>query len=155
MKKDRYLFAVKEEENSFLYRYYNRLRINKRGKEVQIFRPVAVLPQTVFMQDDSPPQIASYVKNILKRHFIEERIIAMHFVMHLIPWCISDPQIWIHTIFDCVGLLVSRDNPRNLLDHKDSISQAVFNISMHTLLSTLKHAILQFQRESDNYDHHV
>lgn len=112
------------------------------------------LSRTIFMQDGAPPHISRCVKDVLKTHFTEERVISRHFPY---PWPPRSPDLnpcdfW---LWGNLKHLVSRDNPRTLPDLKDSISQHVRNISPNTLRSAVEHALLRIQIVADNNGNHV
>lgn len=48
------------------------------------------------MQDIAPQYIATYFKNVFRRHFKEDHVIGRHFVMSVL----QDPQTEISVIID-------------------------------------------------------
>ena len=92
---------------------------------------------TIFMQDGAFQRISCCVKDVLKTHFTEKRVISCHFPY---PWPLRSPDLipcdfwlWRH-----LKHLVSRENPRTLPVFKDPISQHVRNISPNTLRSVVE-----------------
>ncbi|GBM61978.1 hypothetical protein AVEN_140522-1 [Araneus ventricosus] len=98
------------------------------------------------MQDGAPPHITLCVKNVLKNHFTEERIISRHFCNLWAPDL--DPcDFW---LWEHLKHLISRDNPRTLPNFKNSFLRHVLNISQNTLRSTVEHGILRLQMVAEN-----
>ncbi|GFY25113.1 uncharacterized protein TNCV_2693041 [Trichonephila clavipes] len=97
------------------------------------------------MQDGAPSHIARCVKDVLKHHFTEERVISRQF-RHLWPPRSHDLNPCDFWFWGHLKQLVSYDQPRTLPDLKDSISRHVLNISQNTLRSTVEHAIYDFKQ---------
>ena len=96
------------------------------------------LSRIMFKQDGAPPYISHCVKDGLKTRFSEERVISRYFPY---SWSLRSPDLnpcdfwlWRHLKY-----LVSRENPRNLPDLKDSISQHVRNTFSNALHSAVEH----------------
>ncbi|GFT45051.1 uncharacterized protein TNCV_3790451 [Trichonephila clavipes] len=106
------------------------------------------------MQDGAPSYITSCVKDVLKHHFTEERVISRQ-LLHLLPPQSPDLNPCKFWLWGYLRQLVSCDQPRTLPDLKDRISRHVLNISQNTLRSTVGHAILRFQIVTENDGHHV
>ncbi|GFU11159.1 transposable element tc3 transposase [Trichonephila clavipes] len=131
-------------------RYASLLR-NKICPDLQA-RPC--LSRIIFLQDGAPPHIISCVKDVLKHHFTEGRVISRPF-RHLWPPRSPDLNPCDFWLWGDLRQLVSCDQPRTLPDLKDSISRHVLNMSENTLRSTVEHAILRFQIVAENDGHHV
>ncbi|GFV79809.1 transposable element tc3 transposase [Trichonephila clavipes] len=112
------------------------------------------LSRIIFMQDGALPHIARCVKDVLKHHLTEERVISSQF-RHLWPLRSPDLNTCDFCFWGYLKQLVSCDQTKTLPDLKDSISRLFLNISQNTLRSTVEHAILRFQIEAENDDHHV
>ena len=82
------------------------------------------LSSTIFMQDGAPPHICLCVKDVLKNHFSEERIISRHF-RNLWPPRSPDLNPCDFWLWGYLKQCVGRENPRTLPDLKDSISRCV------------------------------
>ncbi|GFU94574.1 uncharacterized protein TNCV_1265451 [Trichonephila clavipes] len=108
------------------------------------------------MQDGTPAHITCCVKDVLKHHFTEKRVISRQF-LHLRSPRSPDLNPCDYWLWGGGHLrqLVSCDQPRPLPDLKDSISRHVLNMSQNTLRSTVEHATLRFQIVAENDDHHV
>ncbi|GFY09453.1 transposable element tc3 transposase [Trichonephila clavipes] len=102
------------------------------------------LSRIIFMQNGAPPHITRCVKDVLKHHFTEERVISRQF-LHLRPPRSPDLNPCDFWLWGHLRQMVSCHQPRTLPDLEDSISRHVLNISQNTLRSTLEHAILRFQ----------
>lgn len=106
------------------------------------------------MQDGAPPHIARNVKQVLRRHFSDDRIISRHFPT---AWPPRSPDLnpcdfW---LWGYLKAMVYRDPITSLSDLKESIERHVRNIPQFMLLSTVEHAILRFQTVADNGGHHI
>ncbi|GFV71675.1 uncharacterized protein TNCV_3534651 [Trichonephila clavipes] len=106
------------------------------------------------MQVGAPPHITRCVKDVLKHHFTEERVISCQF-LHLRPPRSPDLNPCDFWLWSHLRQLVSCNQPRTLPDLKHSISRHVLNMSKNTLRSTVEHAILRFQIVAENDGHHV
>ncbi|GFY07979.1 uncharacterized protein TNCV_2580111 [Trichonephila clavipes] len=107
-----------------------------------------------FLQDGAPPHITLCVKDVLKHHFTERRVISRPFRQLWPPQSpdLNSCNFW---LWGNLRQLVSCDQPRTLPDLKDSISRYVLDMSQNTLRSTVEHAILRFQIVAENDGHHV
>ncbi|GFW30315.1 uncharacterized protein TNCV_3850861 [Trichonephila clavipes] len=112
------------------------------------------LSRIIFMQDRASPHITRCVKDVLKHHFTEERVISRQF-LHLRPPRSPDLNPCDFWLWGHLRQLISFDQPKTLPDLKDSISRYVLIMSQNTLLSTVEHAILRFQIVAGNGGHHV
>ncbi|GFU86465.1 uncharacterized protein TNCV_1418171 [Trichonephila clavipes] len=111
-----------------------------RNKIIPDMQARQCLSRIIFMQDGAPPHITRCVKDVLKHHFTEERVISRHF-RHMWPPRSPDLNpcdlwLWSH-----LKQLVSCDQPKTLPDLKDSISRHVLNISQNTLRSTVENML--------------
>ncbi|GFS85514.1 uncharacterized protein TNCV_2793861 [Trichonephila clavipes] len=88
------------------------------------------LSRIIFMQNGAPPHITRCVKDVLKHHFTEERVISRQF-LHLRP-----PQS--PDLNPCVFLALGP-----------------FKTAEHTAVNGGTHAILRFQILAENDGHHV
>ncbi|GFT22321.1 uncharacterized protein TNCV_3273171 [Trichonephila clavipes] len=131
-------------------RYASLLR-NKICPDLQA-RPC--LSRIIFLQDGAPPHITLCVKDVLKHHFTEGRVISRPF-SHLWPPLSSDMNPCNFWLWGHLRQLVSCDQPRTLPDLKDNISRHILDMSQNTLRSTVEHAILRFQIVAENDGHHV
>ncbi|GBL94007.1 hypothetical protein AVEN_76723-1 [Araneus ventricosus] len=109
---------------------------------------------TIFMQDGSPPHIATPLKQLLNLHFGNDRIISRHFP---IAWPPRSPDLnpcdfWLW------GYLkdVMYDGPiPKLAELKNLITQHIHNITTETLRSIMEHAVLRFQLIEENGRQHI
>ncbi|GFW29964.1 uncharacterized protein TNCV_5000041 [Trichonephila clavipes] len=129
---------------------YASLLLNKIIPDLQAHQ---CFSRIIFMQDGAPPHITRCVKDVLKHHFIEERVISRQ-IRHLWPPRSPDLNPCDFWLWGHLKQLVSRAQPRTLPYLKDSISRHVLNISQNTLRSTVEHAILRFQIVAENDGHH-
>ncbi|GFY27648.1 uncharacterized protein TNCV_910991 [Trichonephila clavipes] len=111
-----------------------------RNKLIPDLKARQCLSRIIFMQDGAPPHITLCVKDVLKHHFTEKRVISRQF-LHLLPPRSPDLNPCDFWLWGHLRQLVSYDQPRTLPDLKDSISRHVLNISQNTLRSTVEHAI--------------
>ncbi|GFV88449.1 transposable element tc3 transposase [Trichonephila clavipes] len=125
-----------------------------RNKIILDLQARQCVSRIIFMQDRAPPHITRCVKDVLKHHFTEERVISRQ-IPHLCPPRSSDLNPCEFWLWGHLKQLVSCDQPRTLPDLKDSISRYVLNISKNTLRSTVEHSILRFQIVAENDGHHV
>ncbi|GFU63903.1 uncharacterized protein TNCV_4204201 [Trichonephila clavipes] len=123
-----------------------------RNKIIPDLQAHQCFSRIIFMQDGAPPHITHCVKDILKHHFIEERVISRQ-IRHLWPPRSPDLNPCDFWLWGHLKQLVSCDQPRTLPDLKESISRLVLNISQNTLRSTVEHAILRFQIVAENDGH--
>ncbi|GFU06773.1 uncharacterized protein TNCV_4353371 [Trichonephila clavipes] len=123
-----------------------------RNKIIPDLQARQCLSRIIFMQDGTSPHITRCVKDVLKHHFTEERVISHQF-LHLRPPRSPDLNPCDFWLWGHLRQLVSCDQPRTLPDLKDSISRHVLNMSQNTLRSTV--AILRFQIVAENDGHHV
>ncbi|GFV17547.1 uncharacterized protein TNCV_4028771 [Trichonephila clavipes] len=94
------------------------------------------------MQDGAPPHITRCVKDVLKHHFMEERVINHQFHHLWPPLHIPDLNPCDFWLRGHLKQLLSCDQPRTSPDLKDSVSRHVLNISQNTLGSTVEHAAI-------------
>ncbi|GFW82664.1 uncharacterized protein TNCV_3492361 [Trichonephila clavipes] len=107
------------------------------------------------MQDGAPPHITRCVKDVLKHHFTEERVISRQF-RHLWPPRSPDLNPCDFWLWGHLKQLVSCDQPKTLPDFKDSISRHVLTFpKTHCGQRWGEHAILRFQIVAENDGHHV
>ncbi|GFX00260.1 transposable element tc3 transposase [Trichonephila clavipes] len=125
-----------------------------RNKIIPDLQAHQCFSRIIFLQDGIPPHITRCVKDVLKHHFTEERMISRQ-IRHLWPPRSPDLNTCDFWLWGHLKQLVSCDEPRTLPDLKDSISRHVLNISLNTLRSTVEHAILRFQIVAENDGHHV
>ncbi|GFW41070.1 transposable element tc3 transposase [Trichonephila clavipes] len=112
-----------------------------RNKIIPDLQACPCLPHIIFMQDGAPPHITRCVKDVLKHHFAEERVISHQF-LHLMPPRSPDLNPCDFWLWGPLRQLVSCDQPRTLPDLKYSISRHALNMYQNTLQSTVEHAIL-------------
>ncbi|GFX97457.1 uncharacterized protein TNCV_2840171 [Trichonephila clavipes] len=125
-----------------------------RNKIIPDLQAHQCFSRIIFMKDGAPPHITRCVKDVLKHHFIEERVISRQ-IRHLWPPRSPDLNPCDFWLWGHLKQLVSCDQPRTLPDLKDSISRHVLNISQNTLRSTVENAILRFQIVAENDGHNV
>ncbi|GFU32537.1 uncharacterized protein TNCV_1148181 [Trichonephila clavipes] len=109
-----------------------------RNKIIPDLQARQCLSRIIFMQDGAPPHITRCVKDVLKHHFTEERVISGQF-RHLWPPRLPDFNPCDFWLWGHLKQLVSYDQSKTLPDLKDSISRHVLNISQNTLRSTVEH----------------
>ncbi|GFY25148.1 transposable element tc3 transposase [Trichonephila clavipes] len=112
-----------------------------RNKIIPDLQAHQCLSRIIFMQDGAPPHITRCVKDVLKHHFTEERVISRQF-RHLWPPRSPDLNPCDLWLWGHLKQLVSCYQPKTLPDLKDSISRHVLNISQNILRSTVEHAML-------------
>ncbi|GFT54416.1 transposable element tc3 transposase [Trichonephila clavipes] len=125
-----------------------------RNKIIPDLQARQCLSSIIFMQDGAPPHITRCVKDVLKHHFTEKRVISRQF-RHLWPPRSPDLNPCYFWLWGHLKQQVSCDQPRTLPDLKVSISRLVLNIFQNTLRSTVEHATLRFQTVAENDGHHV
>ena len=99
---------------------------------------------TVFMEDGAPSHIARFVRQLLRYHFGDKKIISQKFPT---AWPPRSLDI-IPCFFQLWGYIKSmfyRDPIAALSDLEESIEHHVHNIPQFMLLSTVDHANLRFQ----------
>ncbi|GFX16657.1 transposable element tc3 transposase [Trichonephila clavipes] len=96
-----------------------------RNKIIPDLQARQCLSRIIFMQDGAPPHITRCVKDVLKHHFTEERVISRQF-SHLWPPRSPDLNPCDFWLWGHLKQLVSCDQPKTLPDLKDSISRHVF-----------------------------
>ncbi|KFM72655.1 hypothetical protein X975_11268, partial [Stegodyphus mimosarum] len=106
------------------------------------------------MQDGASPQIAHCVKQVLRHHFSNNRIISRQFP---ISWPPKSPNLnhcdfW---LWRYPKAMVYCDPITCVSDLKESIQCHVHNIPQFMLLSTVEHVILHFQMVADNSGHYI
>ncbi|PRD27973.1 UNVERIFIED_CONTAM: hypothetical protein NCL1_33827 [Trichonephila clavipes] len=89
------------------------------------------LSHIIFMQIGAPPHITCCVKDVLKHHFTEERVISRQF-RHLWPPRSPDLNPCDSWLWGHLKQLVSCEQPRKR-HIKNGISRHVLNISQNTL----------------------
>ena len=110
--------------------------------------------QIIFMQDGAPPHIAHPVKQLLRRHFGNARIIRSHFPT---TWPSRSPDFnpcdfW---LWGYLKDVVFRAPIANLVELKARISQHILTITPETLRSVVEHAVCRFQLVAHNGGQHV
>ncbi|GFW36722.1 uncharacterized protein TNCV_1220541 [Trichonephila clavipes] len=84
-----------------------------RNKIIPDLQARQCLSRIIFMQDGAPPHITCCVKDVLKHHFTEERVISRQF-HHLWPPRSPDLNPCDFWLWGHLKLLVSYDQPRTL-----------------------------------------
>ncbi|GFU86746.1 transposable element tc3 transposase [Trichonephila clavipes] len=125
-----------------------------RNKIIPDLQARPCLSRIIFLQDGAPPHITLCVKDVLKHHFTEGRVISRQF-RHLWPPRSPDLNPCDFWLWGLLRQLVSCDQPRTLPDLKDSISRYVLDMSQNTIRLTVEHAILLFQIVAENDGHHI
>ncbi|GFW54124.1 transposable element tc3 transposase [Trichonephila clavipes] len=101
-----------------------------RNKIIPDLQARQCLSRIIFMQDGAPPHITRCVKDVLKHHFTEERVISRHF-RHLWPTRSPDINPCDFWLWGHLKQLVSCDQPKTLPDLKDGISRHVLKSSRY------------------------
>ena len=109
----------------------------------QLFNSVYVCKM---MEDDMSPHIVNPMKQLLKRHFENVRIISSHF---LTAWPSSSPD-FIHVISSNLKDFVFSTLIAHLAELKAWIAQHILNVTTETMWSVLKHAVSRFQILEEN-----
>lgn len=110
--------------------------------------------EVIFMQDGAPPHIANPVKQLLKRHFGNARIISRRFPT---AWPSRSPDLnpcdfW---LWGYLKAVVFSAPIANLAELKARIAQHILNVTPETLRSVVEHAVSRFQLVSENGGQHI
>ncbi|GBM28529.1 hypothetical protein AVEN_70128-1 [Araneus ventricosus] len=92
------------------------------------------------MQDGAPPHIDSRVKQLIRQHFTDARVISLHFPTE---WPPSSPDIT-PFYFWLWGFLkdnIYRKKPASVPDMKDSIQLHVLDIPADSLRSAVENIV--------------
>ncbi|GBN28558.1 hypothetical protein AVEN_181596-1 [Araneus ventricosus] len=124
-----------------------------RNQLIRALQQRGCVDSTIFMQDGSPPHIATPVKQLLNLHFGNDRIISRHFPT---AWPPRSPDLnpcafwmWNYKML-CTGGPFA-----NLAVLKNRITQHIHNITTETLRSVVEHAVLRFQLIEENSGQHI
>ncbi|GFX58427.1 uncharacterized protein TNCV_320091 [Trichonephila clavipes] len=104
--------------------------------------------QCITSKDDASPYIACCVKQVLHRHFGDDRIISWPF-----PTAFDDSNPYNFWLWRYLKAMVYRDPIISLSNLEESVECHVHNIPQFMLLSAVEHAILRFQMVTDNGGH--
>ena len=105
-------------------------------------------------QDGAPPHIARCVKQLLRHHFDDNRIINRKFPTGW-PSRSSDLHSCGYLLRGWLKAMVYGDPITFLSDFKENVGCHVRNIPQFMLLSTVEYAILRFLMVADNGGHHI
>ena len=106
------------------------------------------------MTGDGVPLIARCVKQVRRRHFVDDKIISRQFPTAWPPrsFDLNPRDFW---LWGYLKATVYRDRITSLSDLKESVESYMCNIPQFLLHSTVEHAILLFQMVADNGGHHI
>ena len=101
------------------------------------------------MQDGASPYIANSVKQLLKRHFGNARIISRHFPT---AWPSRSPNLNLSDfpLSDYMKDVVFSILIAHLDELKAHIGQHILNVTRETLLSVVEHAVSRFYLLAEN-----
>ncbi|GBL59710.1 hypothetical protein AVEN_155745-1, partial [Araneus ventricosus] len=104
--------------------------------------------------DGAPPHIANPVKQLLKQHFGNARIISRHFPT---AWPSRSPDLnprdfW---LWDCLKDIVFSTPIAHLAELKARIAQHILKVTPETLRSVVEHAVSRFQLVAENGEQHI
>lgn len=97
------------------------------------------------------PHITHCAKRVLRR-FISDDAIICHHLPTVWPLDLNPCDFW---LWEYLKDMVYRDPITSVSDLKNSLERYVGNIPLHTLLSTVEHAILLFQMVAENDEHYI
>ncbi|GBO01185.1 hypothetical protein AVEN_234091-1 [Araneus ventricosus] len=106
------------------------------------------------MQDGAPPHIDHHVKQLLRHHFTDARVISPHFRTACPPLSpditLCDFWLW--------GFLkdnIYRKSPASLSDMKDSIRRHFLHILADSLRSAVENMVLQLYHIVEREEGHI
>ena len=106
------------------------------------------------MQDGAPPKIDPRVKQLLRQHFTDARVISRHFPT---TWHPRSPAIT-PCDFRLWGFLkvnIYSRRPVSVADLKDSIRHHVFDIWVDSLRSAVQNTVLRLEHIVDHEGGHI
>lgn len=124
-----------------------------RNHVIPVLQQRGCVDGIIFMQDGAPPHIANPVKQLLRRHFGNARIISRHFPT---AWPPRSPDLnpcdfWLWGYLkDVFSAPIA-----NLAELKARIAQHILNVTPETLRSVVEHAVSRFQLVAHNAGQHI
>ncbi|GBM66465.1 hypothetical protein AVEN_146293-1 [Araneus ventricosus] len=124
-----------------------------RNHVIPALKQRGYVDRIIFMQDGAPPHIGNPVKQLLKRHFGNARIISGHFPT---VWPSRSPDLnpcdfWLWGYLkDVFSTPIA-----HLAELKARIEQHILNVTPETLRSVVEHAVSRFQLVAENVGQHI
>ena len=125
-----------------------------RNQVIPTLQQHACVDRIIFMQDGAPPHIAKPVKQLLKTHFGDDRIISRHFPR---GWPPRSPDLnpcdfW---LWGYLKNHVFSGPVANLAELKARVTQHVHNVTPETLRSVVEHAVYRLKLVEENGGQHI
>ncbi|GBM06498.1 hypothetical protein AVEN_58333-1 [Araneus ventricosus] len=138
----------------YLYSQWYMLRISFAQPAHSSTATRGCVNSAFFMQEGSPLQIATPVKQMLNLHFGNDRIISRHFPT---AWPPRSPDVnpcdfW---LWGYLKDVVYGGPIANLAELKSRNTQHIHNITTETIRSVVEHALLLFQFIGENGGQHI
>ncbi|GBM95766.1 hypothetical protein AVEN_182714-1 [Araneus ventricosus] len=125
-----------------------------RGFAIPQLQQHGCLQDIIFVQDGAPPHIDRRVKQLLRQHFTDARVISRHFPT---AWPPRSPDVT-PCDFWLWGFLkdnIYRKRPASLPDLKDSIRRHVLDIPADSLRSAVENMVLRLEHIVEHEGGHI